>query len=202
MPIVRRARSGTNARTRRLYPASSIVAQSGSGRISVAYARYGVPSLLGGVMVWSVFTALGGLTRNFFQLFVCRSMVGVGEAAYSPAAQSLIADFFPSKGRALALGIFWGGLALGGVAGIWLGGELEHLYGWRAAFLAVGIPGFVLAMLVAQLRDPTRYAGKESLWSVIRRFELPVWRFLKVTWTRSRTLWWGSSPIASVFGWR
>ncbi|MEE8116149.1 MAG: MFS transporter [Gemmatimonadales bacterium] len=233
---------------RRLFRAPNIVAQSGSGRISKAYARYAVVLLAlinivnyldrnvifvlfepikrdlgltdtqlgwlgaafvivfslaaiplgilsdlksrraviaGGVMVWSVFTALGGLTRNFFQLFVCRSMVGVGEAAYSPAAQSLIADFFPSKGRALALGIFSGGLALGGVAGIWLGGELEHLYGWRAAFLAVGIPGFVLAMLVAQLRDPTRYAGKESLWSVIRRFELTVWRFLKVTWPLS-----------------
>jgi MFS family permease len=107
-----------------------------------------------GVAFWSSFTALGGLARGFGQLFVCRSMVGIGESSYTPAAQSLIADYFPGPGRALALGIFWGGLALGGVLGIWVGGELEGLYGWRAAFLAVGIPGFILAMLAAQLRDP------------------------------------------------
>ncbi len=76
-----------------------------------------------GVTVWSAFTALGGLARNFGQLFVCRSMVGVGEASYTPAAQSLIAMYFPGRGRALALGVFWSGLALGGVTGIWVGGS-------------------------------------------------------------------------------
>lgn len=135
-----------------------------------------------GVTVWSAFTALGGLARGFWQLFFCRSMVGVGEAAYSPAAQSLIADYFPGRGRAFALGVFWGGLALGGVAGIWLGGELEHLYGWRAAFLAVGIPGFLLAMLAARLRDPSRGRVKLSFREYVHRFELTVWRLLKNTW--------------------
>jgi MFS family permease len=135
-----------------------------------------------GVAFWSSFTALGGLARGFWQLFLCRSMVGVGEASYTPAAQSLIADYFPGRGRALALGIFWGGLALGGVLGIWVGGELEGLYGWRAAFLAVGIPGFILAMLAAQLRDPARIRPHLPLLEQLRRFELGVWRIVKGLW--------------------
>jgi MFS family permease len=135
-----------------------------------------------GVTVWSSFTALGGLARNFWQLFFCRSMVGVGEASYTPAAQSLIADYFPERGRALALGVFWGGLALGGVLGIWVGGELEGLYGWRAAFLAVGIPGFILATLASQLRDPTRLQTQFPILEQLRRLELGAWRVVKASW--------------------
>lgn len=135
-----------------------------------------------GVAFWSCFTALGGLARGFGQLFFCRSMVGVGEASYTPAAQSLIADYFPGRGRALALGIFWGGLALGGVLGIWVGGELEGLYGWRAAFLAVGIPGFILAMLAAQLRDPSRIRPHVRVLEQLRRVELGAWRLVKTFW--------------------
>ena len=146
-----------------------------------------------GVTIWSAFTALGGLARNFWHLFLARAMVGVGEASYSPAAQSLIADYFPGRSRAFALGIFWGGLALGGVAGIWLGGELEHLYGWRAAFLAVGIPGFILAMLAAQLRDPSRARVRLTLREHVWRFELTVWRFLKATWPT-----WGSGLVGAA----
>jgi MFS family permease len=138
--------------------------------------------IAGGVAVWSAFTALTGLTRHYWQLLFCRSMVGIGEAAYSPSAQSLVADFFPSRGRALALGIFWGGLALGGVAGIWLGGELEHLYGWRAAFMAVAIPSLLLAILTTQLRDPTREERRLSLLEIVRRLELTIWHLIQGTW--------------------
>ena len=135
-----------------------------------------------GVAVWSAFTALSGLARQYWQLLLCRSMVGIGEAAYSPAAQSLVADFFPSQGRALALGVFWGGLAVGGVGGIWLGGELEHVYGWRTAFLAVSVPGLLLAILTTQLRDPTREERRLSLFGMIRRLELTVWHLVQGTW--------------------
>lgn len=135
-----------------------------------------------GVTMWGVFTGLSGLARHYWQLLLCRSMVGIGEAAYSPAAQALLADYFPSKGRALALGIFWGGVAAGGVLGIWLGGELEHLYGWRAAFLAIGIPGLVLAMLAMRLRDPTRPRRRFSLGEAIKRFELTIWYVLRAFW--------------------
>jgi MFS family permease len=109
-----------------------------------------------GVGIWSAFTSLGGLVRSFGQLFVCRAAVGVGEAAFAPAASSLVADYFPARGRAAAMSILSSGLAFGGVLGIWLGGTLEQAYGWRVAFMAVGLPGFACALLAARLVDPTR----------------------------------------------
>ncbi len=135
-----------------------------------------------GVMLWSAFTGLGGLARRYWQLLLCRSMVGIGEAAYSPAAQSLLAESFPLDRRAFALGVFWIGVAVGGVAGIWLGGELEHLYGWRAAFLAVGLPGLILATLTAVLRDPARGVGALSLRRAVKQLELTVWHILRAAW--------------------
>jgi MFS family permease len=112
--------------------------------------------IAGGVAVWSAFTFLGGMVRNFWQLFTCRAVVGVGEAAFGPAASSLVADYFPGKGRAAAMGILASGIALGGVLGIGLGGLLERHFGWRIAFMVVGVPGFLCAVAAARLIDPTR----------------------------------------------
>jgi MFS family permease len=109
-----------------------------------------------GVGIWSAFTTLGGLVRSFWQLFACRAVVGIGEAAFAPAAGSLVADYYPARGRAAAMAILSSGLAFGGVLGIWLGGVLEHAYGWRVAFMAVGLPGFAAALLAGRLVDPTR----------------------------------------------
>jgi MFS family permease len=141
--------------------------------------------IAGGVAVWSAFTLFGGLVRNFWQLFTCRAMVGVGEAAFGPAATSLVADYFPGKRRAAAMGILASGIALGGVLGIGLGGLLERHYGWRIAFMVVGVPGFLCAAAAARLIDPTRVpaalAVREYLRSVgiglnalVRRFVCTV----------------------------
>lgn len=111
-----------------------------------------------GVGLWSAFTALGGLVRHFWQLFVCRAMVGVGEAGYGPAAQALIAAYYTGKRRAFAIGIYSVGMAFGGVLGIWVGGELAERFGWRTAFIVMGVPGFVLAALASQLREPAQRA--------------------------------------------
>src|SRR5688572_9186593 len=83
-------------------------------------------------------------------------MVGVGEAGYGPAAQALIAEFYEGRRRAFAIGIYSVGMAFGGVLGIWLGGVLAERYGWRAAFVAMGVPGFILAILASRLREPRR----------------------------------------------
>ena len=112
--------------------------------------------IAGGVAVWSLFTFMGGLVRNFWQLFTCRAAVGIGEAAFGPAASSLVADYFPGRGRAVAMGILASGIALGGVSGILLGGILEEAYSWRIAFMVVGLPGFLCAVLASKLIDPTR----------------------------------------------
>ena len=122
-----------------------------------------------GVGLWSLFTSLGGAVRGFWQLFVCRAMVGVGEAGYGPVSQALIAEYFKEKRRALAIGIYSVGMALGGVLGIWLGGLLAEAYGWRLAFLWLGIPGFVLALLASRLREPAR-RPPTPIATTLRRF--------------------------------
>jgi len=90
--------------------------------------------IAGGVTVWSAFTFLSGLVNSFGQLFTCRAVVGVGEAAYGPAAASLVADYFPARGRAVAMGILSSGIALGGVsASCWVAGSKGRMAGaWRS----------------------------------------------------------------------
>ena len=107
-----------------------------------------------GVGLWSAFTALGAVISRFWQLLLCRSLVGVGEAGYGPAAQALIAEYYQGRRRAFAIGVYSVGMAFGGVLGIWAGGVLAARFGWRAAFLALGAPGFVLALLASRLREP------------------------------------------------
>lgn len=110
--------------------------------------------IAGGVAAWSGFTALGGVARSYWQLFTARAVVGVAQSSYLPAAQALLADYFPDKGRAQAMGIFWSGLVLGGVLAVWVGGELASLFGWRGALLLIGLPGVLFAGVLARLRDP------------------------------------------------
>jgi MFS family permease len=157
---------------------------------SVAALPFGVLSdlrsrravIAGGVAVWSAFTFLSGLVNSFGQLFTCRAIVGVGEAAYGPAASSLVADYFPARGRALAMGILSSGIALGGVLGLLLGGHLEARYGWRVAFMAVGVPGFVLAVLVSRLKDPSREPARLTVRSFLRDFEIGAMPLLRNLW--------------------
>jgi MFS family permease len=107
-----------------------------------------------GLAAWSGFTALGGLARSYLQLFTSRAVVGVTQSSYLPAAQAMLADYFPDKGRAQAMGIFWSGLVLGGTLAVWIGGQLAATFGWRSALLLVGLPGVLFAGLLARLRDP------------------------------------------------
>lgn len=120
-----------------------------------------------GVLLWSAFTLVSGFATNFGGLLTCRALVGVGGAAFAGAAQSMVADYFPLRGRAIAMGILAAGITLGGVLGIWLGGRLEAAYDWRTALIVVSLPGFLLAVLTARLRDPVRAPGGLSLRSAL-----------------------------------
>jgi MFS family permease len=109
------------------------------------------------LIVWSGFTVLCGLSRSYWQFLAGRVGVGIGEAGSTPPANSMIADYFPADRRPMALGVF----ALGAPIGAWLGadmaGAVAHAYGWRAAFLALGIPGVVMGMFVyLTIREPAR----------------------------------------------
>jgi MFS family permease len=107
--------------------------------------------------LWSGMTALCGLARNYGELLLARFAVGIGEAGGTPPSTSILADKFPAAKRPLALTIF----ALGACLGSWLGssvaGTAAERGGWRLAFLVLGIPGVLLALLVAvTVREPRR----------------------------------------------
>ena len=109
-----------------------------------------------GVAIWTASTEAGGFVRRFWQLFACRALVGFGEAGYAPAAQAVIAQYYRGRRRAFAIGIYSVGMALGGVLGIWFGGVIAERYGWRWAFIWMGFPGLVLALLASRLRELDR----------------------------------------------
>jgi predicted MFS family arabinose efflux permease len=110
-----------------------------------------------GLTAWSAMTAASGLVRTFGQLAAARVGVGIGEAAFVPPAHSLIADYFPPERRATALAVFSMGVHVGLAFGLVLGGWIAQLYGWRAAFFTVGIPGLLLAIAVRlTVREPER----------------------------------------------
>ena len=110
-----------------------------------------------GLVVWSSMTALSGFAQSFLHLALARIGVGVGEAAGSPPAHSIISDYFPVERRATALAIYSCGIPLGSMIGLIAGGWLNELFSWRVAFFVVGVPGLVLALLVRlTIREPPR----------------------------------------------
>jgi MFS family permease len=148
---------------------------------AVFYALFGVPIgrladnwvrtrlLSVGLTLWSGMTALSGLSANFTQLSLARVGVGVGEATAGPSAYSMISDWFPKARRATALSIYAAGLYLGGGVSLLIGAVVVKgwnnaypdggplgLVGWQAAFMAVGLPGLLLALWVATLIEPIR----------------------------------------------
>ena len=107
--------------------------------------------------VWSGMTALCGLAGSFIQLLACRIGVAVGEAGGSPPSHSMLADYYPPERRATALGIYALGIPFGVLFGFFVGGWMEEFFGWRWAFVVVGIPGLLLALLVRfTVKEPPR----------------------------------------------
>ena len=107
--------------------------------------------------VWSIMTALCGAAQNFVQLLLARFGVGAGEAGCVPTGHSLIADYYPREERAPAISIFQTGGALGSMLGIMLAGMLAERIGWRMTFVALGLPGLLLMLVVfLTVREPPR----------------------------------------------
>src|SRR4051812_46144766 len=122
-------------------------------RIAERRSRVGVIAI--SLAIWSAMTALCGVARSVPQLVLARLGVGLGEAGYAPTAQSLIADLVPAERRATALSLFSLGIPAGMLIGAIAGGWLAQSLGWRMAFIALGLPGILLAGVTAlALRDP------------------------------------------------
>lgn len=110
-----------------------------------------------GLALWSAMTAASGMAQNFLQLALARVGVGVGEAAGSPPAHSLLSDYFPPARRATALAIYSTGVYIGSMLAFLMGAYIKETFGWRAAFFVVGIPGLVLALVVRfTIAEPAR----------------------------------------------
>ena len=110
-----------------------------------------------GLTVWSLMTAACGLVQNFTQLAIARIGVGVGEAAGSPPAHSLISDYFPPEKRATAISIYNIGIPVGVMLGYLAGGWIVEFFDWRVAFFVVGFPGLLLALVLRfTVKEPPR----------------------------------------------
>jgi MFS family permease len=186
---------------------------------AIFYSLFGIPLgrladswyrgrlIAAGLAVWSAMTALSGLAGSYGQLALARIGVSIGEASASPAAYSLLVDYFPARRRALALAIYSSGLIVGAGLALPLGGWVAHtwssayapgsapfgLAGWQAAFLAVGLPGLLLALWVLTLREPARgfadgYAAPVRRPGAWREFALDVAAILPpfTLWSVSR----------------
>jgi MFS family permease len=111
----------------------------------------------GACALWSLFTMGCGMATNFLQLAIMRMGVGIGEAGGSPPSYSLISDYFPPKERGTGLAIYSLGVPLGSMLGAAIGAGIAAQYGWRAAFLAVGAPGVLMALVILfVIREPKR----------------------------------------------
>lgn len=110
----------------------------------------------GGLVVWSLATALSGFAPGYRTLLAARATVGVGEASFGTVSPGLISDFFPKERRGQILSWFYVAIPVGSALGYLLGGVLGQRYGWHAAFLLVGAPGLLLAVPLALLRTPPR----------------------------------------------
>jgi len=152
---------------------------------AVFYAVFGIPlarfadvwvrrSLIsGGLAFWSVMTFLSGTARSFPALAAYRVGVGIGEASASPAAYSMLSDYYPVRQRATVIAIYSAGVYIGAGIGLYLGGYILDywsmtypmdapfgLKGWQVAFMVVGLPGILMAAWVRTLREPVRGASE------------------------------------------
>jgi len=125
------------------------------GRLAERYSRLVI--IAASVAFFSIMTLLCGFASSFLVLFLLRAGVGVGEAGFMSPTSSLVADHYPATRRASALSIVMLGSPLGYLIGAVLGGWIAQHYGWRTAFITMGIPGLIMAIIVLMaLIEPVR----------------------------------------------
>lgn len=129
--------------------------------------------IAGALAVWSGFTALCGAATGYWQMFLFRLGVGVGEAGGVAPSYALVADYFPPERRARALAIFSLGVPIGLGSGSFIGAHLATWFGWRAAFLIMGVAGIMLAPVIKYLvRDWPRHMPKGATAPLMQVFPI------------------------------
>lgn len=141
------------------YPLSAFVivymlASPVVGSLADRYPRRVV--IASGVALWSLATAAAAFATGFWTLLIARAFVGIGEAAYATLSPAWLSDYYPPDRRNKVLTVFYVAIPVGSAIGFGLGGYLGQEFGWRAAFLIVGLPGVLAALAVLTVRDPGR----------------------------------------------
>jgi predicted MFS family arabinose efflux permease len=149
-----------------------------------------------GILFWSAATFAGGLVSSFLFFLIARSFVGLGEAAYAPAAQSMISGGFPQERRAAAQAIFASGMLLGGAAGHALGGIIGPRYGWQVALFIVAFAGILPGIALFWIDEPPRGPRSEVV-PITRLLRVPafvamIFAGICVTFSSVSLLTWGT----------
>lgn len=161
--------------------------------------------LSGSIAFWSIMTAFCGMARSFPMLLAARIGTAIGEAGGSPPSHSLISDYFSLKKRGTALSIYALGVPIGGMIGLYLGGHGNDWWGWRTTFIVAGLPGLIVALLVAfTVKEPKRAApssGKtynpfSALQLVAKR---PAFLHMALAAAMHALVWYGAGNFNAVF---
>lgn len=151
-----------------------------------------------GIALWSAMTVGCGIVRSYTGLFLMRVGVGVGEAALSPPAYSLLSDYFPPARLGRAMAIFAMGISLGGGIAYLVGGAVVHLVSeaepvvlpmigsvrpWQLTFFVVGLPGLLVALMMRAIHEPARGGRLVDAAGEVRELSLrDLWRYLGARW--------------------
>jgi MFS family permease len=146
------------------------------GWLSDRYSRWKLIAI--GISFWSVATFAGGFAHGFWSMLLCRCLVGVGEAAYAPAAPAILADMFPLKMRGKAIAIFYVAIPVGSALSYVIGGQILHWFGWRWVFYLMLPPGLLLAGMCLLMREPRRGEVEGGLVAAPRHS--PTWEDYKI----------------------
>lgn len=178
--------------------------------ISALADRYSRRNIIAAALViWSALTVFTGLSRTFTQMLLARVGVGIGESGGTPPSTSMLADCFRARQRTIAMTIWTLGASLGAWLGADVAGRVADSFGWRAAFLAMGVPGLVLGIVIfVTVREPVRGAmdgdERRGTTAAVRRAErkVPLARTLKVILSQPATmhLMMGGA-VTALWGW-
>jgi MFS transporter, Spinster family, sphingosine-1-phosphate transporter len=155
--------------------------------------------IAGGVIFWSFATIFTSHVHTFAMLLLARAFVGIGEAAYAPAAQSMISGGYPQQDRARAQSIFAAGMLVGGTAGQAIGGLVGQWLGWQAVFYVIGIPGLLLSFAILGIAEPPRGPRSEVI-PLSRLLRVPAFLTLivsgvMITFASVAFLTWGTDFV-------
>ena len=182
------------------------------GRLADRASRRGI--IAAGITIWCLMTAACGLARNYWQLFLARVGIGVGEATLNPSAFSLISDYFPREKRARPMGFYNMGVSVGAGIAMVLGGQIigwayaqepvivpmvGALHPWQLVFIVVGLPGLLVAAMMITVREPERKGRLEIDGEVAE--SIPFREVIAFLWERKATyltLFFGMSVVTII----